>query len=129
MTPTITPIYAALLAVLFIVLSFRVIFIRRGERISLGDGENPALNARIRVHANFAEYTPIALILILLIELQGGGALLLHALGLSLLVGRAAHAYGVSKHPQVMPLRFWGMILTFLSLGLGALANLWLALV
>lgn len=128
MTVSITPIYAALLAVLLIALSFRVIFVRRGERISLGDADNPALRARIRVQANFVEYTPLALILILLIELQGGDALVVHALGLMLLIGRIAHAVGVSKHPQVMPLRFWGMILTFASLAFGAVITLFLAL-
>ena len=128
MTPTITPLYAALLAFVFVVLSFRVIFVRRGERISLGDGENPALQARIRVQGNFAEYAPFALLLILLIELQGGGAFLLHALGAALLAGRIAHAVGVSQHPQIMPLRVSGMILTFLVLNVAALVNLWLAL-
>ena len=129
MTLSITPLYAALLAVLFIVLCFRVIFIRRGEKISLGDGDNPALRARIRVQANFVEYAPFSLLLMLMVELQGGAAVLLHAIGLMLLAGRAAHAYGLSQHPQIMPLRFWGMILTFMSINVGALANLWLALV
>lgn len=128
MTLSITPIYAALLAILFIVLSFRVILVRRGEQISLGDGENPALRARIRVHANFSEYTPLALLLILMAELQGGGAILLHILGLMLLAGRVAHAWGVSQHPQVMILRQLGMVSTFASLLAGALAILWLAL-
>jgi len=128
MTVSITPIYAALLAVLFIVLSFRVIFVRRGERISLGDGQNPALRARVRVHANFAEYAPFALLIILMIELQGGSAILLHVIGMMLLAGRLAHAYGVSQHPQIMRLRVLGMILTFTSIGLGALTALWLAL-
>lgn len=128
MTLSITPIYAALLAILFIVLCFRVIGIRRGEQISLGDGDNPALRVRIRVQANFVEYAPFALLLMLMVELQDGGVLVLHLIGLTLLVGRAAHAYGVSQYPQIMPLRFWGMILTFSSLLVGALANLWLVL-
>jgi len=128
MTLSITPVYAALLAILFIVLSFRVIFVRRGERISLGDGDNPALRARVRVHANFAEYVPLSLLLMLMAELLGGHSVLVHALGLMLLIGRAAHAWGVSQHPQIMILRQVGMVLTFLSLLVAAIANLWLAL-
>ena len=128
MVVSVTPIYAALLAVLCIVLCFRVISVRRGEQISLGDGGNPALRARIRVQANFTEYVPLTLLLILLIELQGGSAIILHALGLMLLVGRVSHSVGLSKYPQVMPLRFWGMVLTFASLALGAIVTLWLAL-
>ena len=129
MTLTITPVYAALLAILFVVLSFRVIFVRRGEKISLGDGDNPALQARVRVHANFAEYAPLSLLLLLMVELQGGASLLLHGIGLVLLIGRCAHAYGVSQYPQIMRLRVAGMILTFSSIMIGALANLWLALI
>jgi len=110
------------------VLSFRVIFVRRGERISLGDGDNPALRARVRVHANFAEYVPLSLLLMLMTELLGGHSVLVHALGLMLLIGRAAHAWGVSQHPQIMILRQVGMVLTFLSLLVAAMANLWLAL-
>lgn len=128
MTLSITPLYAAILTILYIVLSFRVIFIRRGDKVSLGDGDNPALRARIRVHANFAEYAPLGLLLLLLVEVQGGNAILLHVIGLMLLAGRAAHAWGVSQHPQIMPLRVNGMILTFTALLLGALVNLWFAL-
>jgi len=128
MTLSITPFYAALLAVLFIVLSFRVIFFRREEKISLGDGNNPALRARIRVHANFAEYVPLALLLMLMVELQRGSVILLHILGLMLLVGRSGYSWGVSQHPQNFTLRISGMVLTFSAIALGALANLWLAL-
>ncbi len=124
----VTPLYAALLAFVFIALSFRVIFVRRSERVSLGDGDNPALRARIRVHANFAENVPLALLLILMVELMDGGAFLLHALGAMLLVGRIAHAYGTSAHPQIFLLRQVGMVLTFTSILIAAAANLWLAL-
>ena len=129
MTLSVTPIYVALLALLFIVLCFQVIGIRRNKQISMGDGDDPALRARIRVQANFVEYAPFGLLSMLIVELQGGGPVVLHLVGLSLFVGRAAHAYGVSRHPQIMPLRFWGMILTFSSILIGALANLFLVLI
>jgi len=128
MTVSVTPLYAAILTILYIVLSFRVIFIRRGEQISLGDGGNPALRARIRVHGNFNEFAPLGLLLLLMVELQGGNVILLHIIGLMLLAGRACHAWGVSQHPQIMPLRVGGMILTFTALLVAALANLWFAL-
>ena len=61
---TITAIYAALLGLLFLALSVNVVRTRRATRVSLGAGDHPLLERRIRAHGNFAEYTPIALILI-----------------------------------------------------------------
>ncbi len=90
---TVTPIYAALLVALFIYLSFSVIKVRRGEKISLGDGDSKALQARTRAHGNFAEFVPFALVLMLMAELQGANPFLLHALGLALMIGRIAHAW------------------------------------
>jgi len=58
----ITALYAGLLAPLFILLSIRVIDVRRTARISIGHGDDPELLRRMRVHANFAEYAPFALI-------------------------------------------------------------------
>ncbi len=128
MTISATPIYASLLAFLYIFLSLRVALVRRRERISLGDADDPALRTRIRVHANFAEYVPFGLLLLLLVELQGAHTVLLHAIGLMLFFGRAGHAWGLSQHPQSIPLRSSGMVLTFTSMTIAALANLWLSL-
>jgi len=54
----ITSIYASLLAVLFFVLSARVILLRRVVGVGLNDGGNDYLRRLIRVHGNFAEYVP-----------------------------------------------------------------------
>lgn len=99
MTPvlTVTAPYAAALAVLFLVLSVRVIVLRRAGNIGFGSGDNPELERRVRVHANFAEYTPFALLLLGMAELRGAPALWLHAGCALLLVGRLAHALGVSR--------------------------------
>ena len=69
--PQIVPIYAGFLGLVFIFLSVRVIRARRQERVALGDGGNPQVRRAMRVHANFAEYVPLALILIAFAELQG----------------------------------------------------------
>ena len=58
----VTALYAALLTPLFVILSVRVIALRRANGAALGDGGNPVLLRRIRVQANFAEYAPLALI-------------------------------------------------------------------
>lgn len=121
MSLSIVPFYAALLAALYIFLSLRVIRIRRRERIALGDRNNPRLQRAIRVHANFAEYVPLALILVAFVEMQQSRALLVHALCLSLVIGRVIHAYGVSQEKEDYRLRVAGMALTFATIGGSAL--------
>lgn len=128
MSLTVTPIYAALLAALLLILSIRVVLGRFGERISVGDGDSKPLIKRMRVQANFVEYTPMALILLLLIELQGAPGWFLHILGLTLLGGRILHAWGLGHTPQIVPLRRLGMYLTAGMIASGIVANLWLAL-
>lgn len=117
----IVPFYAALLAGLYIFLSLRVIGMRVKGQVGLGDAGNPKLQRAIRVHANFAEYVPLALILLAFLEMQKGWPLLLHALSLSLLIGRALHAYGVSQENEDYRLRVTGMILTVASIAVAAL--------
>ena len=68
---TVTPIYATILGLLFIALSVRTIRMRRKHRVAVGDGNNSELRRAMRVHANFAEYVPLALLLIFFVELDG----------------------------------------------------------
>lgn len=121
----ITALYAGLLAPLFILLSVRVIGRRREARIALGPGEDAQLLRRMRVHANFAEYTPFALLCLGLAESVATPALVLHAAGLLLLAGRYVHAYGVSQSHERIPLRVFGMSSTFASISIAGLACLY----
>jgi len=125
---SVTPAYAAILAILFLVLSFRVIGARREARVSIGDGGQSGLLRRQRVHANFAEYAPFCLLLIAMAEIQGAPALLVHALGAGLLAGRMLHAYGLAQQPETFTLRVAGMVLTTITLAIAALTNLALSL-
>lgn len=113
MTLTITPVYAALLGLGFVALSIRVIRVRRATKVALGSGGDAGLERAMRVHANFAEYAPLSLLLLAMLEMGGANALWLHALCLTLLAGRAAHAYGVSRPDENFRFRVWGMALTF----------------
>ncbi|WP_299668312.1 MAPEG family protein [uncultured Ruegeria sp.] len=121
---TITPIYAALIALLFVTLSINVILQRRRGKISVGDHGDKAMIKAMRTQANCAEYAPFALLLIAIVELQGAGGWLVNLLGLSLLAGRLLHAYGFGKTPQIIVLRQIGMGLTFASILVAAIANL-----
>jgi len=115
----ITPVYAALLAVLFFALSVRIVRLRRRLRVAVGDGGEPELLRAIRAHGNFAEYVPLTVLLLALAESQGNPPLLLHALGLALLAGRIAHAWGISRTIEELRYRVFGMAATFTAL-LGA---------
>ena len=110
---TVTPVYATLLGLLFIALSLRTIRLRRRHQIAVGDGNNSELRRAMRVHANFAEYVPLALLLIFFVELNGASKWWVHALALALLGGRLAHAWGVSQTKENFRYRVSGMVLTF----------------
>ena len=77
----IVPLYAALLAILFIALSVRALRLRRHLKIAVGDAGNTQMLRAMRAHANFAEYVPLGLLLLTLVELHGDrNAWLLHAI-------------------------------------------------
>jgi len=118
---TIVPIYAALLAVAYVVLAGRVVAVRRTARVSLGSGGDTDLERRIRVHGNFAEYVPLALIVLAFVEMQGAPGWYVHVLSGVLVAARAAHAYGLST--GTLRLRVLGVTGTFAVL-LGAAFSL-----
>jgi uncharacterized membrane protein YecN with MAPEG domain len=109
----VTPVYAALLGLLFVFLSIRTILLRRRLKIGIGTGDNPSLLRAVRVHANFAEYIPMALLLLLMIELQGSYSGIVHVLGMLLVLGRISHSWGVSRVKEKFGFRVFGMACTF----------------
>lgn len=120
----ITPLYAALAAILLLVLSFRVVRLRRRFAVGLGSGGHAELDQAMRCHGNFTEYAPIGLILIASAELSGAAAGWLHAIGVLLIVGRAAHAWGLAQSGGRSAGRTIGMVLTVTALLVGAGVNL-----
>ena len=109
----VVPVYAALLGLMFVYLSFLVIKQRRRASVSLGDGDDPALRKAIAVHSNYSQYVPFALLLITFVELNHAANVITHTLCISLLIGRVAHAYGLAQPNQIMKLRQLGMLLSF----------------
>ena len=110
---SIVPVYTAVFGLMFIYLSICVIKQRRSAKVSIGDGDNPALRKAIAVHNNFSQYVPLALLLIAFVELNHAPATITHGLCACLLVGRVAHAYGLAQAVQIMKLRQIGVLLTF----------------
>jgi hypothetical protein len=120
----ITPIYAGLVALLFLAISYRVVLGRRNLRISIGHADDKDMEKRMRVQANCAEYAPIGIILLAMAEMQGMPGWLVHVSGAALLIGRALHAFGLGSTPQIPFLRVWGMYLTVGMIFVTAIANI-----
>jgi hypothetical protein len=64
-------IYVALFGLLYLALSVRTLRLRRWLRIAVGDGGNPVMLRAMRAHANFAEYVPLTLVIIFMMERVG----------------------------------------------------------
>lgn len=120
MVPHVTPLYAALLVLLFVYLSLRVTRLRRHEQVPLGDGGSELLRRAVRVQANFVEYVPIALVVLFFVETAHYPHWVVHVLGASLVAGRLVHAWGVSREEIHYRHRIWGMRLTIGMLIAGA---------
>jgi uncharacterized protein len=114
--PFVTAFYAALAGLLCVVLSSLVIRQRMRTRISIGDGGDDRLGRMARVFGNFAEYAALVLVLLALLEICGGPRWLVHALGGCFIVGRLAHAYGLTSTLDINPGRSAGITLTLLTI-------------
>ena len=110
----VTPLYAGILTLWFVVLSIRVMNLRRD--VSFGDSGDIAISSVIRAHANFAEYVPLALLLMGFLEVTRYSIYLLHALGVILVVARLLHGLALSFGWQPRFGRFVGAGLTVLVL-------------
>ena len=124
MSIQITAIYASLLTIFYIILSFRVARRRMRFQVGLGTGQNVELERAIRIHGNFGEYIPLALLLLAFFESGGGPAWAVHIAGAGLVLGRMMHTAGLSQSSGRSAGRFTGVIATWLiMLGL-AVGNL-----
>ena len=125
MTLPLTTLSACALALLLVVLSLRIISVRRGEQVSLGSGDNKTLERRIRAQGNLVEYGPMGLILIGLAELQAANTFLLGIVAAAFVMGRLLHGYALGFTDQAMRPRVTGMLLTLFSM-LGMIGlNMW----
>lgn len=115
-------LYAGLLGLLHLVLTMRVIRGRQTHAIHLGDGGNAEMERRIRGHANFAEYVPMVLLLMLALESSGAASGLIHGMGIILVIARALHGYALAYTEKWAPGRFYGTLLTLIVLAVASLA-------
>lgn len=121
----IVAIYGSLLALLFIFLSYRVVKFRRRDRVDIGAGDSQPLGRAVRAHANFTEYVPLALILLLVLEQTAFAHWALHLLGGLLFIGRCLHGWGFVSRVGPSFGRVWGTALTWGVIITAAMGNLY----
>jgi uncharacterized membrane protein YecN with MAPEG domain len=122
-TLPITLVLAGAAAIFLVLISFPIANRRRATKLSAGDGGDERFNRLIRAQANFAEYTPLAIIVIGLIEMNGFAPMFVCGLAAALAVGRLLHLIGMVG--PVLVARALGMILTFGVLLTGGAALVW----
>ena len=119
--------YAALNALIMLVLGVLVTRARVVTKVDIGDGGKPEMAGPLRAHANNAEWTPMALLLVwALTQFPNGSIWLIHAVGAPLTIGRILHGIGLSGDTGPGPLRFLGMILTWIAYIIGIVGVFWL---
>jgi uncharacterized protein len=124
----ITAVYAGILALMLVVLGILVVKNRYRARVGLFDGGDEQLGQAIRVHGNFAEYVPMALLVMAFAEAGGSPPWLIHTLGAVLIVGRLLHAHGLYHDRGGSKRRRYGVIATIFVLVVGGLTNLGLGI-
>jgi uncharacterized membrane protein YecN with MAPEG domain len=124
----VTLLTGGILGLVFLILSWRVVQVRQSAQVELGDGGDTLLLARIRAHANFAEYVPICLVLLGLVEMSyretPAG---LWVAGGTLVAVRIAHAVGMATR-GANPGRIVGILGTWAVLAALSVWAIWLAL-
>lgn len=120
MSVQITATFTAILALLQIYCTLQVVRRRRAQLISLGDQGDKELQRRVRAHGNFIETVPMALLIILINELQGLSASWLYTLGGALIVGRISHYIALTRKVSLQ-FRVFGMVTTLLVMLVGAI--------
>jgi len=108
----ITSFSAIFASVLILLLTVKVIQLRRRDGVVLGENGDRVLTKAIRGQANAAEQFPIALILMGLAELQGGTTMLLMLSAIALAIGRSMHAIYFAIHGTHWRFRVAGMWMT-----------------
>ena len=112
----ITGLYAGILGLVYLGLCALVIKMRFKHQAGIGDKGVEEMQRAMRVQGNFAEYVPLIIIMMAVVESTLSYAwspFLLHGLGIATVIARIGHAYGLSKSIGTSPGRFLGTLITF----------------
>ena len=125
MAVSITAAYAAVLGLIILALGINVTAHRVKLKVSLGDGGNPEMLRMIRLHGNAVEYVPLALVLMLAYEINGGWHTALHIVGIALVAARVIQTAAMWSTDVPRPGRGIGQALTWGSIAVLSLLNFW----
>ena len=125
MAVEITAFYAALLVAVLIFLTTRIGVKRAITRISILDGGNREVAVEMRRHGNFVEHVPLLIVLMAIVEINGGSPVFLHVVGITLVICRVAHPIGLRYDHVQTPLRMIGSVGTSLITGALGFMALW----
>jgi uncharacterized membrane protein YecN with MAPEG domain len=119
-------LWAGLNLLILLVLSLLVVRQRQRHKVVFGDGggDAPDLARAIRAFGNAAEYIPTGVAGLGVLALAGGRAFEIYLIGFVLVLGRLAHAVGLSREAGASKLRSAGMVLTWVAYILTAVALL-----
>lgn len=110
---SVTPLYAAFFGMLLVALSWRIQLLRKTQNGRMNENGHSQMTAATRAYDHLLEYTPMALLLMLLLEIEGTSAPVLHALGLTLVAARLLHLKGIKAPTGQSPLRTFATRLTW----------------
>ncbi len=123
-------LYLAFNLILLLVLGWRTAKARLATGIGLGHGDNEDMMRTMRIHANFTEYAPLAMIGLLALAALGAPVMLIHGLGGVFTLARIGHGFGFTAPEGKRPAgRFYGTIFTGLVLIAEAAALLYFVFV
>lgn len=118
----VSALYVVAGVLLVIKFALDVVRFRRHYRVPYGDGGFHDLRVAMRIHGNAIETIPLALLLLVVMEMNGADIWMIHLTGLLFFAGRLLHALGLSR--SMLAGRKYGMMLTLFSLCGMAIFNL-----
>jgi uncharacterized membrane protein YecN with MAPEG domain len=121
-------LWVGLHLILLLVLSLRVVRLRRLHHVVFGDGDAPDLIQAIRAFGNATEYVPTGLIALGVLALAGAPPMVVHLIGVVLFAGRVAHAFGLSRSGEASIPRTVGVTATWVAYIAAAVALIFYAI-
>lgn len=129
MVTPMSAVFAGVIAVLMLFLAYRVSTFRLKYKKGMGHNEDPDFEAAVRAHGNLVEYAPIALILLVVGELNGVNIQVIYWVGLVFVVGRLLHAWGMVKgRGGTHTARLLGSVFSWLAILVMAVIVVWNAI-
>ena len=126
MSLPITTLSVSILGILLVILSMRIIAARRAQSKAPDSDEIALVERRVRGQGNLIEYAPLGALLILVAELQSANQTVLAVLASAFVIARLLHGYTFGFTKFFFFGRFFGTLLTLISILALAALNLWM---